>query len=817
VPPGSTATPHGPGGGGGGGYVITSGTPAATSVAGGSNGVTYNNGTLFTDATGSYGATPGSNGSVNSSLVTTAVPGTALGSTACPATIDHFAINIGGASGSTCAAKSITITAQNASNATVANYTGLVSITTAPAHGNWSGGTPTPGGSLTPGAADNGSASYQFVAGDNGVATFNFSDQHADGSLTISVADSSLLSTLSTSGAISFSDNAFVITNDSVQVAGRPQAMNVAMWRKDPTTGVCSVSSYYTGSKNLKAWLTVDAADPGGTSPSIGALSLPNAQPGATNLSLSFTAGSANFNLNTSDVGKYSLNLRDDSGTFATGGNIISGSSSVITTRPFALVVSGIKQGTTLNPANNSSGGSVFAKAGASFQATVGAYLWNSAADANSDGVPDTGTTLAQITANGATPGYKWTTTLAAGTPYTPATPLDTPSGTGTAGSFGNGVQSGTCPGGGPNCFSSGISTPTNLSYSEVGSFTLSASATGFLGTSGVDLTGANGLALVFDNTSPTPQRNGVVGRFIPDHFGVSANSITNRADLCPGASGCPSTFTYMGERMDAVFTLTALAAGGTTTKNYETSNGFAKLNPTAAANPLGLTALDDNGTTRTPLNPLDTSLPASCSPTPCFIGGVASVDAPIAVTRGATPTGPYTAVNVGINPSESDGVKTIYDIDTTNVVAGAPGHTRIGTTTEYYGRIKLSNVHGSELLDLPIAVTAEYYDGTSYVTSSADYISKFNTADLTFTNCQLLSAASTWPATCPPPTSPSPASVAFVNGAGSFTLSAPGANNTGSVDMNISVPSYLPSNTARATFGVYNNNSDFIYMREQY
>jgi Family of unknown function (DUF6701) len=814
--PNTTATPHGPGGGGGGGFIITSGAPAATSVAGGSNGVSYNGGstTPFTDATGSYGSTPGSSGSVNAGLVTAAIPGTALGSTACPATVDHFAIAIGGSSGSTCAPKSITITAQNASNGTVTNYTGLISITAAPAHGDWSAGTPAPGGTLSPGTADSGVASYQFVAGDNGVLPLLLSDQHADASLTIAVADSSLPSTLSTSSAISFSDNAFVITNDPVQVAGRPQAMNVAMWQKDPSTGVCQISPYYTGSRNLKAWLTVDSYDPGGASPTIGALSLPNAVPGGNNLSLTFPAGSAaNFNLNTSDVGKYALNLRDDSGTFATGGNVINGSSSVITTRPFALVVSNIRQGATLNPANSVPTGSVFARAGSNFQATVGAYLWSSVADTNSDGIPDGSATLAQITANGTTPSYKWTTTLSGGIPFTPATPLDTPAGTGVAGSFGS-VLSGTCPGGSPNCFTSGIATPTNLNYSEVGSYTLSAGATSFLNTSGVDLNSANGTALVFDNSSPTPLRSGVVGRFIPDHFGVSVNPIQNRTDLAACASGC-GNFTYMGEQMDAVFTLTALAAGGTTTQNYSTANGFAKLDPTAVANPLGLTALDDNGTTRTPLNPLD--LPALA--TGSFAGGVAAVVAPIAITRGATAVGPYTVVNIGISPVDSDGVTTIYDIDTVNATAGTNNHTKVGTTAVRYGRIKLSNAHGSELLDLPINAMVQYWDGTGYTTSSTDSVSSFATTSpsLTFANCQPLPPSTAPLPYCPPSALPSPASMMFANGTGQFTLKAPGANNTGSVDMSISIPGYLPSNVARATFGVYSNNSNFIYQREQY
>ncbi|MEO6975093.1 MAG: DUF6701 domain-containing protein, partial [Gallionella sp.] len=137
-----------------------------------------------------------------------------------------------------------------------------------------------------------------------------------------------------------------------------------------------------------------------------------------------------------------------------------------------------------------------------------------------------------------------------------------------------------------------------------------------------------------------------------------------------------------------------------------------------------------------------------------------------------------------------------------------------------YYGRINLSSAHGSELLPLPIDVTAEYYGGTGYVTSSNDNISSIKTINLTFSNCLPLSATSTWPSgtggACPP-TSPSPASVVLNNGSGNFTLSIPGNSNTGSVDMNFSVPSYLPSNTARATFGVYKGPSNFIYRREEY
>jgi MSHA biogenesis protein MshQ len=38
-----------------------------------------------------------------------------------------------------------------------------------------------------------------------------------------------------------------------------------------------------------------------------------------------------------------------------------------------------------------------------------------------------------------------------------------------------------------------------------------------------------------------------------------------------------------------------------------------------------------------------------------------------------------------------------------------------------YYGRLKLSNANGSELLNLPIPVQTQYWNGTTFITNSAD------------------------------------------------------------------------------------------------
>jgi MSHA biogenesis protein MshQ len=380
----------------------------------------------------------------------------------------------------------------------------------------------------------------------------------------------------------------------------------------------------------------------------------------------------------------------------------------------------------------------------------------------------------------------------------------------------------------------------------------------------------------------------GTFGRFVPDHFAVTSTLIVNRADFAvtgsvaagsgiltlssaagvkagdtisiagAGAAGAifSSTaaavsvdgltvtlattaattvtnvpvnvvaFTYLGEPMNASFTLTAQSAGNTTTKNY--TGALAKLNPLAAvtagtSGPLGFSMVNVAATrtpftvcTATPADPCFT--PSTASAGTAFINGVATdITVPLSVYRGASAVVPYAALNIGIAPVDSDGVTSVYDLDTVNVVAGANNHTSVGNSEALYGRIKISNAHGSELLPLPIDVTAQYWNGSGYVTSAMDNLSNFAASSVQFSNCQKLSATSTWPTTCPPPTSVSPASVVFVNGKGIYNLSIPGAGNTGSTDMAINVPGYLPSNTARATFGVYKGANDFIYLRENY
>ena len=707
--------------------------------------------------------------------------------------IDHFAINVGAASASTCTPKNISITAQDALNNTVTSYTGTVSLSTSTNHGDWS--KVSANGALTAGAADSGAASYSFAVADTGVITLGLSDTHGD-DLTVRAQDSGTGAN-SLSSTINFRDDVFIINNDPIQVAARNQAMTAALWRKDPSTGTCGIATAYTGAKPLKAWLTRDVADPGGAAPSINAVALPNANPGANNLTLTFSSGSVNFNLATSDVGKYVLNLLDDSRSFATGENL-TGASGTITTRPFGLAFTNIKLGSTVNPGGVNPTDAVFGKAGATFQATVGAYLWQAADDLNNDGIPDAG---ANITDNGLASRFAWPVTLSAATPFTP--------GTGVLGALGGGTaiaQAG---------FSGGAATVANLTYSEVGSMTLKGVSTGYLNSSGVDMSGASGAS-------------SVVGRFIPDHFATSAlqnGSLSN---------GC-GTFTYSGQQSGGrgairyagapQFTITAQNALNSTTANY--TGAFRKL---AAS-----------GVTIAP----SITTPTTTDYTQLGADGVNKVNLTANITTGTlTDNGNGTLtyvlgnddfayahnINAQVVPFTSD---VRLDIKSVAEPAGADGVSSsisgqtlapVGVAIRF-GRLTLQNAYGSELLPLPINLTAEYYAGTTvgFVTNTNDGCTGVTAGNVTLVpngvSTSLTVAANpfvagSWHASTSGPYSQlsTPGSQGYVD----LTVNL-GAAGLGWLQYTWTSPTVFSDPTARAVFGIYQGPERRIYLHERF
>lgn len=758
---------------------------------------------------------------VYSGLLSNSAISTQLGrSRNCPG-VASFGIS-GTGNASSCTPQTLTLVAKDSLGNTLTGYTGTVSLSTSTARGDWTAGTsPAPSGTLAPGAANSGQASYTFTAADAGVVKLRLAHSLAQ-DVTVTVVDSNVTSSSSTSGALNYRDNAFVWTEDAsnlvsgsfIAVAGRPHDMRVSLWKKDPTTGNCSIASDYNGSRSLKLWRTDSGTSwtaPGVVSPALNPV--PTARPASSNLTLSFTAGVANFNLATTNVGKYAFNLDDDSLAYAA--TTVSGSSADLTVRPFTLAVTGLTASGVANPGGSLATDSVYAKAGASFSSTVTAYRWASGADANNDGVPDAGASFAQISAGGAASGFSASVSLNA------VAGSQTPS-SGVLGTLANNVLSG---------FSAGTATATDLAYSEVGSFQLNTSSVvgNYLGTAGLNLD-----ALVFNAAGAQQTR---VGRFIPASFSLSTPSASHRVGL---ACGVASTFTYLDENFTLGFTLTAQNASGVRTQNY--AGNFARLDLATAAN------FNLAGIAGTTMFKTTNSRLALTNVT--HNGWSAGVASGIALTaralRTSTADGPFNA-SFGIAPADADGVTMAsLDLDTDSPANGADRST-VGAIPLRFGRLRLQNGIGPANRQLKLALDAQYWNGTAYNTNTLDSCTRVSATNLSFGNLRRTLVVND--------ASMVGTSETVTNGRGSIKLAAPASGHVGSLDVAIALDSATPpadasclksqaawtatktatagagltalrgpwcgtaysDPSARATWGLYRGADGVVYQRENY
>lgn len=723
----------------------------------------------------------------------------------------------GTGSASTCAPQTLTITARDASGNTLTSYTGTVTLSTSSGRGDWSAGSsPAPSGSLVTGAPGSGAASYTFAAGDAGVVKLRLSHSLAQ-NVTVTAVDASVTASSSTSAAIAYANNAFVWAEDlnsriagtNVVVAGRSHDLQISLVKRDPTTGSCGIATDFSGTRTLKLWRT----DSGGswTAPTASAgaasTSVPPARPGSNNLSLNFSAGVANLNLLTTDIGKYTLQADDDSLSYAS--STVSGSLGPLTVRPYTLTVSGITRSGTANPGGSAASDSVFAPAGASFSATVAAYLWSAASDTNNNGSPANGTSLASVTAGGLAPSFNTAVNLS------PLAGSQTPTG-GVLGTLANGSVTG---------FSGGRATATTLQYSEVGSFQFNNSAvvTAYLGTAGLSL---DAITFAADGTP-----NARVGRFVPAGFTVSSPSVSHRVDQSCAVS---SSFTYLDENFRLGFTLTAVNAAGATTQNY--TGSFARLDLATAAN-LRLAGIAGSTMFKTGNGRLSLS-----SSSGSWASGVASgVTLTASALRGAAADGPFDTAAFGIAPVDSDGVTVATpDLDTDSPANGADA-AQVGTIPLRLGRLRLQNAMAAANRPARLPLVAQYWTGSAYNTNTLDSCTRIAATHLSFGNLRKTLVASDAVLSNGP--------VTLAAGVGNLTLAAPASGHTGTLDVAVSLGSsaadtsclgWTPAKaatagaglaalrglwcgsslrdpSARVTWGLYRGDNGVLYQRENY
>lgn len=309
------------------------------------------------------------------------------------------------------------------------------------------------------------------------------------------------------------------------------------------------------------------------------------------------------------------------------------------------------------------------------------------------------------------------------------------------------------------------------------------------------------------------------IGRFIPFDFDVSQNT--------PEFGSACGTFTYIGQRFTyntaPVLTITAKAKNGATTQNYTAD--FFKISSAH---------LDSNGNkTYSPVN-LDTAMVPALDPVVVEIGnGVGSATfsdgGGLTFFRNA-PEAPFDAeISLTIDITDSDDV--YYGdgsgADLNPVRIPDTGSIDFDSDPEQrWGRMRMINAGGSELLPLTVPVVTEYADATTSI-GNESFIT--NTDD---NDCAGL-ALGDFDFSGPLDGISIPSFNAITNGIGSLSFSTPGV--TGYIDAEARLDngfSYLQYNwdgespavysggnnknpRGRASFGIFNSSRNTIYIRE--
>lgn len=339
--------------------------------------------------------------------------------------------------------------------------------------------------------------------------------------------------------------------------------------------------------------------------------------------------------------------------------------------------------------------------------------------------------------------------------------------------------------------FAAGATT-ASLAWSEVGTIDLTATlASGNYLSSGRTATGTTGTG-------------GAVGRFIPDHFDAVLTQ------------GCAiGGYTYSGQPF--AVQVTALNKNNAITRNYDGSLGttpnFAKVVTLSDASGIAVTPSSASGTVAS------------------FIGGTATLN-------------PAFTFNTKLSAPASSRVRAT-DTDSVSSAGGTEGTVQLRS-----GRVRMVNGYGSPRLALPMLLDLQYWNGSTFVTNTADVCSSFVAGNfnlvnyiggVTATNLPIARITSVtslapanpgkWSVTLSPPApqiTVSGAADLFLNlGATGANVTCPTATpaNVLGVSTSAGLP-YLATNScgvsgydrnpfARATFGIY--KSPLVYMRENY
>ncbi|WP_050897787.1 DUF6701 domain-containing protein [Methylobacter tundripaludum] len=387
-----------------------------------------------------------------------------------------------------------------------------------------------------------------------------------------------------------------------------------------------------------------------------------------------------------------------------------------------------------------------------------------------------------------------------------------------------------------------GSSVSNNFQYLDVGTITFNADAVTDAAYTGVDQSND----CVTGSTSNTGNSNGKygctigssalgpLGRFYPHHFAVNASF----------TPGCAGGFTYMdNDALGIVLDVTAQSKTDTTATRYVSSSSAY-----VPVSTLGIKLLNGASTTD-----LLSRLSQPAVPARSWTLGVYTADDTYRfdARNATTPVidGAYDSVKIRTTITDATDSVQITKLNGTAVSPGVSSVDSL-TTIVRFGRLSLQNAYGSELLDLAMPLTAEYWNGNGWVKNAVDQCTtgiSLTATDPIADDGLVPAELFVWDTGVGSGNSGLGYSVAGTSAnqfhepplstdGGNFNLNfrAPGIGNAGALDITATVPVWMRFNwdgvdqggdgnlfddnpTARATFGIYKGNSKFIYIRELY
>ncbi len=417
------------------------------------------------------------------------------------------------AAGQYCLPETVTLRATYLDGSPADDFVGSVVLNTSSTRGDWS---VTQGnGPFDNAAADDGTATYDFVAADQGQAILRLAYQGGNPAVNIGAVVASDGTTDDDSeGLLLYSPTGFAVTSsllpDPVPAGFAEQTFTVTAGNSFPLHltalggGICGALPDFDGSQTLMFWQEYVDPTTGTLVSTVEGAALGTARGSAAAMSVSFSSGRAVVDAMYADAGGVRLRVAD------AGGNEGSG---YVLSRPADLIVTDVRDlANQPNPGGSALADSGFVAAGRPFAVTV----------------------EARNTLGGVTPNFGNETS-----PESVSIRLDqivTPIGGG--GSLNNGTGFlRTAPGRFRNA---------SVSFSEVGSLTMR-----------VDI--ADGNYLGTGPVTGTPSTT--VGRFYPFEFRLQSSAIT---------PACGS-FTYMDQpELGVRYSIAALGATGATLTNYD-------------------------------------------------------------------------------------------------------------------------------------------------------------------------------------------------------------------------------------------------------